>query len=290
MTGPARDDMEPLTKWLALLILPFLVVASVLLYLFPAETEQLFAWTIDPPLTAMLLGSAYLGGIWFFVHVVWQSRWHRVRHGFPAVVVFAGLAGVATLLHLDRFHAGHISFITWLVLYLTTPLLVLGALLANRRSDGGLAEEGDYRIPFRLRAALGALGALSLLVGAALFLVPQAFQPIWAWELTPLTGRIVGAVLTLPGMVNLWLFVDERWSAFRWIYQAKLFSLSFIALALVVARGDLQWARPAAPLFVAGIVLSLLGYAAFYWWCERHSNLREEGAPGSTPVRRANVG
>ena len=288
MTGRARDEMEPLTKWLALLILPFLVVASVLLYLLPTETELLFAWTIQPPLTAMLLGSAYLGGIWFFVHVVWQGRWHRVRHGFPAVVVFASLAAIATLLHIDRFHAGHVSFITWLVLYLMTPFLVLGALLANRYSDDGLAEEGDFRIPFRVRAVLGSLGVLALLVGLTLFLVPQAFLPTWAWDLTPLTGRIVGAVLTLPGMVNLWLFVDERWSAFRWVYQAQLFSLSFIALALVFARGDLQWSRPAAPLFVTGIVLSLLGYAAFYWWCERHSNLREEGAPGSR-VRSADV-
>lgn len=288
MTGRARDEIEPLTKWLALLILPFLVVASVLLYLLPTETEALFAWTIQPPLTAMLLGSAYLGGIWFFVHVIWQSRWHRVRHGFPAVVVFASLAGVATLLHIDRFHAGHISFIVWLVLYLTTPFLVLGALLANRHSDHGLAEEGDFRIPFRVRAVLGSLGVFALLVGLALFLVPQAFSSTWAWDLTPLTGRIVGAVLTLPGMVNLWLFVDERWSAFRWIFQAQLFSLSFIALALVFARGDVEWSRPAAPLFAIGIVLSLLGYAAFYWWCEHHSALREEGAPGAK-MRRADA-
>ncbi len=280
MTGRARDEMTPFTKWLALLILPFLVVGSVLLYLLPTETELVFAWTIQPPLTAMLLGSAYLGGVWFFVHVVWQTRWHRVRHGFPAIVVFASLAGVATLLHVDRFHAGHVSFIAWLVLYLVTPFLVLGTLLANRQSDDGLAEEGDFRIPFRVRAGLGSLGVLALLVGLALFLVPQAFLSTWAWDLTPLTGRIVGAVLTLPGMVNLWLFFDERWSAFRWIHQAQLFSLSFIALALVFARGDLQWSRPAAPLFVTGIVLSLLGYAAFYWWCDRHSDLREEGGPG----------
>lgn len=288
MTGRSRDEMVPLTRWLALLILPFLAVASVLLYLLPTETERLFAWTIEPPLTAMLLGSAYVGGIWFFVHVVWQGRWHRVRRGFPAVIVFAGLAGVATLLHIDRFHAGHVSFITWLVLYLTTPFLVLAALLANRRSDDGLAEEGDFRIPFRVRAAFGSLGVLALLIGLALFLIPQAFLSTWAWDLTPLTARIVGAVLTLPGMVNLWLFVDERWSAFRWIYQAQLFSLSLIAIALVVARGDLAWSRPIAPLFVTGIVLSLVGYAAFYRWCERHANLREEGARRSR-MRRADA-
>lgn len=42
------------------------------------------------------------------------------------------------------------------------------------------------------------------------------------------------------------------------------------------------------PLFDTGIVLSLLGYAAFYWWCERHANLRDEGAPRSR-VRRADA-
>ena len=45
----ATDRILRYTKWVSLIIIPFLVVAWVLLYLLPGATEQLFAWTIMPP-------------------------------------------------------------------------------------------------------------------------------------------------------------------------------------------------------------------------------------------------
>ena len=114
------DRIHPFTRIVAVIILPFLAVAFVLLYPLADRTDELFAWTILPPLTALLLGSAYAGGIWFFVLVAWPKRWHELRHGFPAVLVFATLLAVATFLHWDRFHFGHISFIVWV-----TPGMVL---------------------------------------------------------------------------------------------------------------------------------------------------------------------
>jgi Flp pilus assembly protein TadB len=70
----------------------------------------------------MVLASAYTGGIWYFVQVLRQGRWHRVRNGFPGALLFATLLGVAPVLHGDRFHFGHISFITWATLSLITPV------------------------------------------------------------------------------------------------------------------------------------------------------------------------
>ena len=58
-----RDDrVLASTRALALFVAPFLIVAFVLLYGFPADTRRLFAWTIHPTMTPMLLASAYLGG------------------------------------------------------------------------------------------------------------------------------------------------------------------------------------------------------------------------------------
>jgi hypothetical protein len=263
------DRVLPYTAWFSIFVLPFLVAASVLLYVLPTRTEELFAWTIDPSLTAMMLASAYAGGIWFFAQVVRLRRWHRVKHGLPAVVLFATLLGIATILHWDRFHFGHISFITWVTLYLSTPFLALAALLANRRADDGAPEERDARIPLPLRLLLAIIGILALVCGLGLFIVPAFGIDNWAWTLTPLTARVTGAVLTLPGMVNLGLLYDARWSAFRWVFQAQLVSLVFLGAALLVAGGDLLWSRPAAPLFVAGIGLSFLVYVAFYAYNER---------------------
>jgi uncharacterized integral membrane protein len=265
--GP--DRIRPFTRWVAIVVLPFLVAAVLLLYLLAADTETFFAWTINPPLTAMLLGSAYVGGIWYFGQVVLQDRWHRVKYGFPAVLAFATLLAIATLVHWDRFHFGHISFVTWATLYLVTPGLTLGALLANWRTDDHRFEESDARIPLAARLVLAAVGLAALGMGLTLFAAPAVAIPVWGWELTPLTSRVVGAVLTLPGVVNAWLLVDGRWSAFRWMLQAQLVSLAFMALALLLSGGALQWSRFMAPAFVAMIVASLAIYVAVYLWCER---------------------
>ena len=267
-----RDDrIRPFTRVVAAVVLPFLVAAWILLYLLPNDTDALFAWTIAPSLTAMLLGSAYVGGIWFFVQVLRAGRWHRVKYGFPAVLVFAALLAVATLVHWDRFHFGHISFLTWATLYLTTPVLVAVAIVLNWGADPKADDERDYAIPLVPRFAIAAVGLVSLICGVVIFIAPGLVAGAWAWELTPLTTRVVGAVLTLPGMVNLWMLRDARWSAFRWIFQAQIVSLVFIVVALVIARGDLA-ASLAAPAFVVGMVVSLVVYVALYAYCERESS------------------
>lgn len=273
MTG--RDDrIRPATRAFAAGVLPFLAVAVVLLYLLPGRTGELFAWTIAPPMTAMLLGSAYAGGVWYFSRVLVGSRWHRVGYGMPAVALFATLLAVATALHWDRFHPGHVSFVAWAALYALTPVLSVVVLLANRGADPGTPEAtgpgaGDLRIPAPARAVLAAVGGAALLCGLCLFLLPVQGAAVWAWDLTPLTARVVGAVLTLPGAVNLWLLREARWSALRELVQAELVSLLLIAAALLLARDDLRWERPAAAAFVLGIAASLVGFAAFYAWCER---------------------
>jgi hypothetical protein len=266
--GP-EDRVLPFTRVLAFVLIPFLVAAAFLLLVLPGGTEQHFAWTIQPPVTAMLLGSAYAGGIWFFVQVAVQRRWHRVRHGFPAVLLFASLLAVATFVHWDRFHFGHISFITWVVLYVTTPVLVLVAIILNLREDDGMPEGDDVEIPAPWRYLLAAVGAAATVTGLVLFFVPSLLIDAWAWDVTPLTARIVGAVLTLPGMVNVWMLWDDRWSAFRRVFQAQLVSLACILLAMAVRWSDLHWERPSAWLFAIGIVVSAIVYAVFYLSLER---------------------
>ncbi|OLT53281.1 hypothetical protein BJF88_12505 [Cellulosimicrobium sp. CUA-896] len=271
---PGDDRVLPFTLGVSWLVLPFLLVALVLLYLLPESTDRLFAWTIEPPLTAMFLGSAYMGGIWFFTQVVRLRRWHRVQYGFPAVVLFAMLLGAATLLHWDRFHHGHVSFVAWAVLYVTTPFLALVALLLNRSADPGVPEQLDVRVPRPVRLVLGIGGGVALLAGLVLFAVPSVGIELWAWELTPLTARVVGAVLTLPGAVDLWLLVDDRWTSFRWMFQAQLASLALINAAWIVERDDLLWDRPLAWLFAGGVAGALVVYAALYLWGERALRVR----------------
>jgi hypothetical protein len=273
---PGSDDIHLFTRVVALIILPFLVVASVLLVGLPTRTDALFAWTIAPPFTAMLLGAAYVGGIVYFVGVLRLRAWHRVQYGIPAVFLFATLLGVATLLHWDRFHAGHLSFIVWATLYVTTPVLIAIVWVLQRTADSGAEDEPDVRIPRAARGIFAALGLASLLAGGVLFASPELLLGVWAWDVTPLTARVVGAILTLPGTVNAWMLVDARWSSFRWMMRAELVSLGFILLALVVWGRDLHGDRIATPLFLATIGAAVLGYLALYLYCERHLRQRQK--------------
>ncbi|WP_394550732.1 hypothetical protein ACDF64_09525 [Agromyces sp. MMS24-JH15] len=256
-----RDDrLLPATRALGAVIIPFLCVAAVLLLLMPGDTKATFAWQILPPLSAMLLGSAYVGGIWFFAWVVLETHWHRVWPGFPAVVVFAALLGVATMLHLDRFTYGHVSFIAWVVLYAVTPFAVAVVLVVNRRRDDGRPEQVDAVIPRPWAIALAAVGGAATVIGLVLFAMPSLLQVTWGWTLTPLTARVTGAVLTLPGLVNVWMLYDRRWSSFRWVVQAQIASVATMLVSIAVRAEDVRWERPSA----TGFVVMLAGAAIAY--------------------------
>lgn len=265
---PGSDRVLLVTRVVAVVIVPFLVVAAILLYGFPDDTGELFAWAIAPPLTAYMLASAYVGGIWFFGWVAVTTRWHRIAPGFPAVVVFAGALLVATLLHLEKF-SQNLSFFTWVVLYATTPFIVAWLWWMQRRSDDGELEAADCRVPRPVRAIMLAVGAASLITGAVMFLAPTLVIPVWAWDLTPLTARVLGAVLSLPGVVAAGFLSDDRWSSFRILFQAQLVSLLAIVCSLIAGREALRWDRLATPAFLALIAFAFIGYAVLTLVMER---------------------
>ena len=94
------DRILPATRWISALIVPFLLAAFGVLYLLPARTGELFAWNVQPRMTAMMLGEAYLAGAYFFVRAVLSPRWHWVAVGFLPVTTFATLMGISTILPL----------------------------------------------------------------------------------------------------------------------------------------------------------------------------------------------
>lgn len=66
--------MLPTTRALSAFIVPFLIVAFAVLYGWPGETGRLFAWTISPTMTPMVLGAVYIGGAYFFVRAFRATR------------------------------------------------------------------------------------------------------------------------------------------------------------------------------------------------------------------------
>jgi hypothetical protein len=257
-----RDDsVLPLTRALAIVIVPILSVAWVMLWLFPERSGELFSWPVRPTATAMMLGATYLGGAWFFGRVAVARAWHTVTLGFLPVTAFAGTLGLATVLHWGKFTAGHPSFILWAVLYFTLPFVIPVVWWWNARRDPGPGADALPRVSGPIRAIVGGLGITLAVVAVVLVAVPDLLMAAWPWELTELTARVVGAMFALSGLVGIGIAIDRRPSAARVIVQAQAIAVAGILLGLVRASDEVAWGDPMAWFFVGGMLVVVISNA-----------------------------
>ncbi|GAC1323829.1 MAG: hypothetical protein NVSMB13_04360 [Mycobacteriales bacterium] len=275
----ADDRVLPATRWLALAIIPFLLVAFVDLFFWPGDTDRFFAWTIKPVLTPMVLGSVYLGGAYFFARVATATAWHTVKGGFLPVSLFAALMGVATVAHWGRFHHGHVAFWLWAGLYFTTPVLVPLAWLANQRHDLPVTG-GEVLVPRVARLLIAAVGLTAGATSVFLFVSPKRAITIWPWLLTPLTARVMGAILAL-GVAGMGALVERRWSSVRLMVQVEAVMLVLIGLSCVRAASNLHPDRVLTWLFGAGFLAVVTGSAALYLRLEPRAPARHASRPQS---------
>lgn len=211
--GP--DRVRPLTRIVALLLVPFLVAAFLILFFDNSPAGGLFARPVASPLTAAIMGAGYLAGAYFFVRVALERRWHRVAVGFPAVAVSAAVLGLVTLLYGDVLHPGDRPFQVWSVLNLTTPFLVTAVWWLNRREDDGAPDVYDLLVNDRSRLAMRLAGGAACAFALLFFLFPDFAIRVWSWPLTPLAARLVAGWLALLGAGALALSAERRWSGWR---------------------------------------------------------------------------
>jgi hypothetical protein len=256
------DRVLPQTRALALFIMPFLLVAFVILYVFPDDTDRLFAWTIKPTMTAMVLASAYLGGAWFFLRVLREQHWNVVKNGFVSVALFASLLGVATVLHWDKFNHDHPAFWTWAALYFLAPVLVIGVWLMNRQYAAGPTED-EQRVGPTARTTMSLFGLVALGQGVVMFVSPDTVIPHWPWALTPLTCRVIAAIFCL-GAAGVGVWFDPRWSTVRLMIEVEVVMLVLMLLAAVRGHAALDPGRALAWPLLVGLVVMVL--ASAYLW------------------------
>lgn len=261
---PVIPAMRILLYAMAALVLPL-----ALLFFLPGRTETLAAWTINPPLTAAAIGGAYLAA--FFLELLSARRrvWAEARIGIPGVLIFATLALWATLLHLDRFHfaapLAFTRFLAWLwtVAYVIFPIaIVVVTALQVRRA--GVDPARTRPLPGWFRGALTVQGSLMVAMGALMFVAPAAAIPLWPWQLTPLTSRILGAWGVGIGVAALQAVWENDWTRLRPLIVAyTLFgALQLVNLARFATSVD--WSRPSAWLY-ALLMLSVTVTGAYGW-------------------------
>lgn len=231
-SAPIQDDrIMPLTRIVLVIVVPFLLLAFLILYLFPDRSGERFAWEIKPHMTALFIGSGYLAGAYMFLFAIFGKRWHVVKAAFPAVTFFTVAMLLATVLHWDRFNINHFPFQLWLVLYVVTPFLVPYIWIRNRASDTGVPGANDVPVPFLAKLAFVASGITGLILAFVMFISPQTMIAIWPWALTPLTARVLGGWFGLLGIGGLVASQDPRWSAWR----VPLQSITLWGILIVIA-------------------------------------------------------
>jgi len=255
------DRVLPLTRLVAIVVPPFLLVAFGVLYVGHELAAGLFAWAIKPQLTAMLLGSAYIGGVVFFLSSLALRSFHRFALGFPAVATFASLLLVTTALEFSQFLLDRPAGLVWTVIYIVAPPLVIAAYVLNRRVDPGAGPD-DALVPRPVVQALLAGGGAAMVLAVALYLVPTAFVDVWPWKLTELSGRVLAPMLCLPGVVALGIALDRRRSAIRQPMVAQAAALVAMLGAFAIRSADMT--GPTVSVVIAWVLIagSLVGSLA----------------------------
>lgn len=281
MTSTTSEDRILLiTRLLAVLVIPFLVAAFLILFVFPGRTEQLFAWKLQPQMSAMMLGATYLTGVFFFSTVLLSRHWRQVRAGFLPVTTFAAVMGIATILHWDRFNHEHLAFWIWAVLYFTTPFIVPLVWYINQRAVGEGGDAAGPRLPILIRGMIALVGVAGILVALISLFQPDWLIAIWPWKLSALTTRVAGAQFALSGVFAVIVLLDPAWNSLRVFLRSQLASPVFYLIAVVASQSDFNWANPLAWLFAANVaVLFVLGIPGLYLLMEirnREWRLRKE--------------
>lgn len=189
-------------------------LAGFQLFVLTEHTDRFFAWTVNPPLTAAVLGASY----WASGVLEWTAArrrsWDEARIAVPGVFVFTLLTFVVTLVHLDKFHFGSqfevvTQVVTWLWLAIYAAVPVLLGVAWWRQPRAKAAPDPDDQNPGWLQVMLWI--HLVLLGAVGVGLMTGTVLSMWPWDLTPLTARALGAwAIGLAVTAGQCLFVGAR--------------------------------------------------------------------------------
>jgi hypothetical protein len=241
------------------------------LFVLSTRTAEVFAWTIQPPVTAAFLGAGYAAGCTLVVLSLRDPVWSHSRVPVLTILVFTLLTLVATLVHVDRFHfqpefadstllaRGAAWF--WTAVYVLIPLGILVALAFQERAPG-TDPARRFPVPVVLRAALAVESVLLLAVGAAISVTPSTATTLWPWTLTPLTARVVGAWLVAFGVATALAALAGDLERLRTATIAYTLFGALELLVVLLHREHVAWDRPVAWCYVAVTVAVVLTGAA----------------------------
>lgn len=260
MNNPGTPIAWPLRAWLAVEVL-FGIASVLAIGLAPYDTQNNFAWPIQPVVMAAVLGAFYITSAPLFLLPLFAKRWEMIRVMILPTAVFSTIQLLATFIHWDKFSVGTFPFYVWFASYLLPPPIFLTAYWWHQKqatpAQAG-ATPPDDPIPPALHRLLRLTGSGLTLFAALLFLLPTLLIPIFPWQLTPLTARALSGWLMAVGL--LLLTISQENSRLRARLSTPMLILILPMLLLQMSRyaDQVNWANPA--LWLSLLLFAVVGY------------------------------
>lgn len=279
------DTIKTITKAqrLILYIASGLVLAMGIILFFGSDfTETYFAWTIGIPLTAAFLGAGYLASFLLEFMAARETIWTRGRIAVPAVLLFTSLTFIITLIHLDKFHLDTDNSMTliitwaWILVYALVPIIMSIILVLQLRTPG-INEPRQAILPLPFRLILGIQAVVMLSLGIGFLITPGTFIPLWAWGLTALTARAIGAWLVGMGIAAAQSVFENDWRRLRpaMIAYTLYGFLQGVNLLRYPSATGLDWSQAKTWVYCV-FVLSILLVGIFGTWKTQQEDNKNE--------------
>lgn len=190
------SNNAPLSPWVRVFTGAALIVliAGPLLLFAPQVIVPRWPWAIAP-FNARFLGAIYVAELFSLGVLFIHNRWSPGRAAFAVAFVFTFVVSIASLIHLASF-AGIRRTAVWLILYVGYAALTAGAFCLYR----GLPAVPPLAVGARFGKIMQIAGALLVLYGIALFILPSVAAGFWPWGIDGMHGRIYSAVFLAPGI------------------------------------------------------------------------------------------
>ncbi len=224
----------PLRLWFAVEVF-FGIGAVFTVGLNPENTRANFAWFVQPPVMAAVLGAYYMSSALLFLLPLFARRWEMIRVMILPAAIFSTAELITTILHWSRFSQGTLAFYIWLASYLLPPPIFFGYYIYQERLARrlGTVVPSDP-LPRGVRTALTQWGALIFIISLVLFIYPDPLIGTAPWTLTPLNAR---ALLSwLIGLGALMLAMARENDRTRVLVGVPMLLLILPTTTLQIAR------------------------------------------------------
>lgn len=268
-TQSTAQPLIPGMRWMLYAAGILVFISGIQLFVLSDFTDQFFAWTIKPSLTAAFLGAAYWSSCVMEIAAARQSRWVDARVSVPAVFIFTGLTLVVTLLHIDRFHFNRPELLAqaaawaWLLVYALVPIALAVLLVVQLRAPGSEPPR-QHSLPSGVAIPLALQALPMMVIGLMLLITPTVLIPHWPWALTALTARAIGAWSLALGLALAHSLWENDWARVRVATLSYTMFGVLELIALLRYTGDVDWNKPQSLVYVL-FMLSMI-IVGFYSW------------------------